>query len=65
MRQIISAAVVTQVLADLPILGALMQTIYSCSYAQLFVALALARPAHAVLRERDGVQPVVGEFIAA
>ena len=31
---------VTQVLADLPILGELMQTLYSCSYAQFFVALA-------------------------
>ena len=31
---------VTQVLPDLPILGNLIQNLYNCHYAQLFVALA-------------------------
>jgi len=45
-KKIIDAPEVTQVLADLPILGDLIKNLYSCHYSQLFVALATLEQTH-------------------
>jgi len=45
-KKIIDAPEVAQVLVDLPILGGLIKSLYSCHYAQLFVTLATLEQTH-------------------
>jgi len=45
-KKIIESPEVTQVLPELPILGDLIQNLYHCRYAQLFVALATLEQTH-------------------
>jgi 26S proteasome regulatory subunit N7 len=46
LRQIISAPEVIQILPDIPTLSSLIESLYGCTYATFFVALATLEQTH-------------------